>query len=44
MKDTTNLLRVDVGKYNKLLGMSYSEIAALSRSSHKSRVLVPQGT
>jgi LmbE family N-acetylglucosaminyl deacetylase len=37
MKDTTNLLRVDVGKYNKLLGMSYSEIAALSRSSHKSQ-------
>jgi hypothetical protein len=37
MKDTTNLLRVDVGKYNKLLGMSCSEIAALSRSSHKSQ-------
>jgi LmbE family N-acetylglucosaminyl deacetylase len=37
MKDTSELLRVDIGKYNKLLGLSYSELAALSRSSHKSQ-------
>jgi LmbE family N-acetylglucosaminyl deacetylase len=37
LKDSANLIGVDVGKYNELLGMSYSEIAALSRSSHKSQ-------
>jgi len=37
LQDTSTLLRVDVGKYNELMGMSYSEIAALSRSSHKSQ-------
>lgn len=37
MKDTSELLSVDVGKYNELLGYSYSEISALSRSSHKSQ-------
>jgi LmbE family N-acetylglucosaminyl deacetylase len=37
MKDTAELLNVDVGKYNELLGFSYSEISALSRSSHKSQ-------
>ncbi len=30
-------LRVDVGGYNALLGRSYGEIAALSRSNHKSQ-------
>lgn len=34
-KDT--FLQVDVGKYNPLLGASYTEIAALSRSKHKSQ-------
>ncbi len=37
MKDTTELMRVDVGKYNQLLGLSYSELSALSRTSHKSQ-------
>jgi LmbE family N-acetylglucosaminyl deacetylase len=32
-----NLLRVDTGEYNPLLGKSYSEIAAESRSQHKSQ-------
>ncbi|QCR23347.1 PIG-L family deacetylase [Pontibacter sp. SGAir0037] len=31
------LLQVDVGKYNPLLGKSYTEIAAESRSMHKSQ-------
>ncbi|MBD1396906.1 PIG-L family deacetylase [Pontibacter sp. JH31] len=31
------LLKVDVGGYNPLLGKSYPEIAALSRSMHKSQ-------
>jgi len=34
-KDT--FIQVDVGTYNPLLGTSYSEIAALSRSRHKSQ-------
>jgi LmbE family N-acetylglucosaminyl deacetylase len=32
-----NLLAIDVGKYNALLGLSYTEISALSRSQHKSQ-------
>ncbi|MFN6943474.1 MAG: PIG-L family deacetylase [Cytophagaceae bacterium] len=32
-----NHIRVDVGKYNGLLGNSYTEIAAESRSQHKSQ-------
>ncbi|MGI9542619.1 MAG: PIG-L family deacetylase [Cyclobacteriaceae bacterium] len=35
--DTTGLLPVDVGAYNSLLGKSYTEIAALSSSMHKSQ-------
>ncbi|HEY5616115.1 MAG TPA: PIG-L family deacetylase, partial [Bacteroidota bacterium] len=35
--DTDSLLKVDVGEYNSLLGMSYSEIAGISRSMHKSQ-------
>ena len=35
--DTTGLLPVDVGSYNALLGKSYTEIAALSSSMHKSQ-------
>ena len=30
-------LRVDIGSYNAVLGRSYSEIAAVSRSNHKSQ-------
>ena len=33
--DTTGFVSVNVGKYNPLLGKSYAEIAALSRSMHK---------
>ncbi len=32
-----NQLKIDVGQYNALLGKSYGEIAALSRSQHKSQ-------
>jgi LmbE family N-acetylglucosaminyl deacetylase len=32
-----NVISVDLGKYNALLGKSYSEIAAESRSMHKSQ-------
>lgn len=35
--DTTSLLNIDVGLYNPLLGKSYTEIAAESRSMHKSQ-------
>jgi LmbE family N-acetylglucosaminyl deacetylase len=33
----SNVIAVDLGKYNALLGKSYSEIAAESRSMHKSQ-------
>ncbi|WP_242926998.1 PIG-L family deacetylase [Pontibacter vulgaris] len=33
----SNLLKIDVGNYNPLLGKSYGEIAAESRSMHKSQ-------
>ena len=32
-----NLLKIDLGKYNSILGKSYTEIAAESRSMHKSQ-------
>ncbi|GAA0894053.1 PIG-L family deacetylase [Fulvivirga kasyanovii] len=35
--DTPGVLTIDVGGYNPLLGKSYTEIAALSRSQHKSQ-------
>ena len=35
--DTSSLVTVNAGKYNPLLGESYSEIAARSRSMHKSQ-------
>ena len=35
--DLTKLPNVDLGSYNTLLGKSYGEIAALSRSMHKSQ-------
>lgn len=35
--DLDKLPRYDIGEYNPLLGQSYSEIAALSRSQHKSQ-------
>ena len=35
--DTVHSLRVDVGEYSPLLGRSFTEIAGLSRSMHKSQ-------
>ena len=35
--DTTGLNSIDVGKYNPNIGLSYTEISALSRSMHKSQ-------
>lgn len=35
--ETEGVLTIDVGGYSPLLGKSYSEIAALSRSQHKSQ-------
>ncbi len=35
--DLSKLLKIDVGGYNSLLGKSYTEIAAESRSMHKSQ-------
>ncbi len=35
--DTAKFITIDVGAYNTLLGKSYNEIAALSRSMHKSQ-------
>ncbi|MCK5279217.1 MAG: PIG-L family deacetylase [Cyclobacteriaceae bacterium] len=43
-KDTADLISYDIGKYNRLLGLSYSEIAALSRSSHRSQGFGATGT
>ncbi|WP_299986987.1 PIG-L family deacetylase [uncultured Pontibacter sp.] len=40
----SQLLKVDVGGYNPLLGKSYPEIAALSRSMHKSQGFGSTGT
>ncbi|MEP5613969.1 MAG: PIG-L family deacetylase [Cyclobacteriaceae bacterium] len=35
--DTTTLTQINVGKYNPLLGKSYTEISSLSRSMHRSQ-------
>ncbi len=35
--DPSRFLKVDVGTYNSLIGFSHTEIAALSRSKHKSQ-------
>lgn len=35
--DPNTLVKLDIGDYNPLLGMSYTELAALSRSMHKSQ-------
>ncbi|MFC1608473.1 hypothetical protein ACFL47_10945, partial [Candidatus Latescibacterota bacterium] len=36
-QERDSLLKVDVGEYNPVLGTSYTEIAALSRSMHKTQ-------
>ena len=35
--DDSNRLRIDIGQYNPLLGKSYGELSAISRSQHKSQ-------
>ncbi len=42
--DKTGLVTLDVGGYNALLGKSYGEIAALSRSQHRSQGFGSAGT
>lgn len=37
IKNVPNYMQLDIGKYNPLLGASYGEIAARSRSMHKSQ-------
>lgn len=37
IKNARNYIQLDIGKYNPLLGASYGEIAARSRSMHKSQ-------
>lgn len=36
-QDRNNFLRIDTGEYNPILGKSYTEMAAESRSNHKSQ-------
>ncbi len=42
--DVSKYIKVDVGGYNAVLGESYTEIAAKSRSSHKSQAFGSSGT
>lgn len=45
-RDQPGVLRINVGQYDPMLGRSYAEIAALSRSQHKSQAfgsLQPKG-
>ena len=37
VEETPGLIKLDVGAYNPLLGVSYGEMAAISRSMHKSQ-------
>lgn len=37
VKNAAGYIKLDIGEYNPLLGSSYGEIAALSRSMHKSQ-------
>jgi hypothetical protein len=43
-ENTPGIVTIDVGAYNPLLGTSMSEIAALSRSQHKSQGFGSSGT
>lgn len=43
-ENTPGIITIDVGRYNALLGESYSEIAARSRSQHKSQGFGSKGT
>lgn len=42
-KDSAGLFSLDIGQYNPLLGKSYIEIAALSRTMHKSQGFGAEG-
>ncbi len=42
--DDQGLIAIDVGAYNRLMGKSYTEIAAQSRSMHKSQGFGSSGT
>ena len=35
--DTTGLIKIEVGEFSKILGLSYTELAANSRSMHKTQ-------
>jgi len=43
-ENTPGIITVDVGHYSTLLGQSYSEVAAISRSQHKSQGFGSRGT
>ena len=43
-ENTPGIIVIDVGLYSPLLGQSYSEIAAISRSQHKSQGFGSRGT
>lgn len=43
-ENTPGILSIDVGGYSPLLGTSFSEIAAISRSQHKSQGFGSKGT
>ena len=43
-KIASSLVKVDVGVFNPLIGQSYGEISALSRSMHKSQAFGSTGT
>ena len=42
--DKEEMITVDVGTYNPLLGLSYTELAALSRSQHKCQAMGSSGS
>lgn len=42
-KDSTGIIALDIGQYNPLLGKSYVELAALSRTMHKSQGFGAEG-
>lgn len=43
-EDTPGVVTIDVGEYSPLLGESFSELAAVSRSQHKSQGFGSRGT
>lgn len=43
-EDTPGVVSIDIGEYSPLLGESFSELAAISRSQHKSQGFGSRGT